>query len=749
MVGSAANGVYSAGVQTGVPAAGYPGFEANHTACAMDGSAGSIVVPGQPIGTANLTITCWVRRSVNDQNPYAALLYQRNLGVGPELATGLNFGAENDLQESWNDTPNWLSGLVVPADQWTFVAMVVTPTNSTLYMNDQSVAHDYPHDPHDWSAASIYIGEDPGSDWRFYTGLIDDVAVFTSSLTADQIQQIYYSAEVPPIILEQPQAPSGTLSIGGSVTLAVTAIGVPPLAYQWTRNGQPLSGSTTPALTLAYLSMSDVGSYAVVITNAYGSITSSIVALNAQSGPPIIAQQPQPITRFAGGNAVFSVGLGGLGAYTYVWSKDGVPVAGATQSSLTLLGVQAADSGRVYGVSITSPYGSTNSAGAMLTVIPVTNYSAAVMAGNPMAYWRLDDSGGGTAYDYAGGYDGRYGIGVTPGTVGPRPPAWPGMDPSNICYQFDGTNGNIALPPLGLEANALTIICWLNPVLPETAYSGIFFNRNDAENMGLNFGTDGELLHSWDACNPDPSSWNSSLVPLPGQWNFVALVITPDAGTLYLDDGTGGGLLSATHPGSYRPMQFNTTWIGQDPCCGGRCVGGGIDEVALYDHALSPAEIQNLDLMAFTGPTAPVIAENPVSQTVIAGQQASFTVGALGAVPFSYQWMRAGTNLPGATLKTLIIPSAYYTDAGSYQVTVTNALGSAGPSSAATLTVLAPPSFANLTNDLVLHLRFDGDYADASGRGNNGSAGGSPSFVDGRIGSQAVHVSTVANSTYN
>ena len=153
----------------------------------------------------------------------------------------------------------------------------------------------------------------PGSDWRFYNGLIDDVAVFTNSLTADQIQQIYYSAEVPPIILEQPQAPSGTLSIGRSVTLAVTAIGVPPLAYQWTRNGQPLSGSTTPALTLAHLSMSDVGSYAVVITNAYGSVTSSIVALNAQSGPPIIAQQPQPITRFAGGNAVFSVGLGGLG----------------------------------------------------------------------------------------------------------------------------------------------------------------------------------------------------------------------------------------------------------------------------------------------------------------------------------------------------------------------------------------------------------------------------------------------------
>jgi hypothetical protein len=93
----------------------------------------------------------------------------------------------------------------------------------------------------------------------------------------------------------------------------------------------------------------------------------------------------------------------------------------------------------------------------------------------------------------------------------------------------------------------------------------------------------------------------------------------------------------------------------------------------------------------------------------------------------------------------------YYSDAGSYRAVITNSLGSSN-SVTATLTVLAPPTFANLTNDLVLHLNFDGNYLDSSGRHNDATPQGTPgpSFVPGRIGSQAVSVNTVqANSIFN
>jgi hypothetical protein len=62
----------------------------------------------------------------------------------------------------------------------------------------------------------------------------------------------------------------------------------------------------------------------------------------------------------------------------------------------------------------------------------------------------------------------------------------------------------------------------------------------------------------------------------------------------------------------------------------------------------------------------------------------------------------------------------------------------------ATLTVIAAPGYANVTNGLVLHLRFDGDTADSSGRGNNGtpSSPTAPAFVSGIIGSQALQYIT-------
>jgi endonuclease/exonuclease/phosphatase family metal-dependent hydrolase len=74
--------------------------------------------------------------------------------------------------------------------------------------------------------------------------------------------------------------------------------------------------------------------------------------------------------------------------------------------------------------------------------------------------------------------------------------------------------------------------------------------------------------------------------------------------------------------------------------------------------------------------SAPSITTPPQSQTVSAGQDASFTVTATGTAPLSYQWRLAGTNIPGATTTAYTRMTAQLTDAGSYAVVVTNTLGS-------------------------------------------------------------------------
>lgn len=83
----------------------------------------------------------------------------------------------------------------------------------------------------------------------------------------------------------------------------------------------------------------------------------------------------------------------------------------------------------------------------------------------------------------------------------------------------------------------------------------------------------------------------------------------------------------------------------------------------------------------------PVITQPPVSQTNYIGSTATFTVGATGTPPLSYQWFRDEMLLSGQTNATLSFASVQFADAGSYYVFVSNAAGSVF-SGSPTLTVL-------------------------------------------------------------
>ncbi|TSA40957.1 MAG: hypothetical protein D4R57_01235 [Verrucomicrobiales bacterium] len=87
--------------------------------------------------------------------------------------------------------------------------------------------------------------------------------------------------------------------------------------------------------------------------------------------------------------------------------------------------------------------------------------------------------------------------------------------------------------------------------------------------------------------------------------------------------------------------------------------------------------------------TSPTISTNPQSQTVTVGGNATFTVGAGGSAPLSYQWRFNNADIGGATLNSYTRSSAQLVDAGNYTVVVTNSTGSV-TSSVAVLTVNEP-----------------------------------------------------------
>ena len=70
------------------------------------------------------------------------------------------------------------------------------------------------------------------------------------------------------------------------------------------------------------------------------------------------------------------------------------------------------------------------------------------------------------------------------------------------------------------------------------------------------------------------------------------------------------------------------------------------------------------------------IITQPASQTVVAGANVNFSVKATGTEPISYQWQFNGVNLGGAIGTQLTLPIVSPTNAGSYQVVVSNAAGS-------------------------------------------------------------------------
>ncbi|MCX6927263.1 MAG: immunoglobulin domain-containing protein, partial [Verrucomicrobia bacterium] len=83
----------------------------------------------------------------------------------------------------------------------------------------------------------------------------------------------YVPGATAPSILSAPQ--SQTARIGDNVAFAVVASGVPPLSYQWQRNGNDLPGATNATLLITNVQSAHAGDYVVVVANSSGSVTTA------------------------------------------------------------------------------------------------------------------------------------------------------------------------------------------------------------------------------------------------------------------------------------------------------------------------------------------------------------------------------------------------------------------------------------------------------------------------------------------
>ncbi|MCF3650997.1 immunoglobulin domain-containing protein, partial [Synoicihabitans lomoniglobus] len=171
-----------------------------------------------------------------------------------------------------------------------------------------------------------------------------------------------------PTIRTQPRDVS--VKLGSIANLSVVASGSPEPSYQWRKNGTAINGATASTMALNNVQFTAAGSYDVVVTNSQGAVTSSRVrvTVSATDTVPTITSQPRDAISALGRDVSFSVTATGVPEPVYQWLKNGVPIAGATATTLGLPAITT-DAAGAYSVAVTNAEGAVTSRSAMLKVL--------------------------------------------------------------------------------------------------------------------------------------------------------------------------------------------------------------------------------------------------------------------------------------------------------------------------------------------------------------------------------------------
>lgn len=141
-----------------------------------------------------------------------------------------------------------------------------------------------------------------------------------------------------------------------TVSFGVTASGSYPLTFQWMLNESNIVNfstlSTQNSLTITNIKQIDLGGYKVIVTNAFGSVTSSVANLKMY---PYLSVPFNGLVTYWGQTNTLSVVAWGSDL-SLQWFKDGVAVLNATNSTLTLNSIQFTNGGS-YSVIVSNAFG--------------------------------------------------------------------------------------------------------------------------------------------------------------------------------------------------------------------------------------------------------------------------------------------------------------------------------------------------------------------------------------------------------
>ena len=452
----------------------------------------------------------------------------------------------------------------------------------------------------------------------------------------------------PPVITSQPA--SATVLAGGTATFAVMANGTKPLSYQWQFNGTNLNLATNSSLAVGNAGAVNAGLYQVLVTNAYGSATSSVATLTVvrslivawgddEFGETNVPPIPTTVVAIAAGD-YHGLALQANGIVT-AWGDNEY---GETNVPGGLTSVVAVAAGGVHSLALqanglVSAWGD-NSYGEDFVPAGLTNVIA--IAGGADHNVALQSNGTVTAW----GFDGDGETNVPPGLT-------------NVIAIAAGSFHNLAL-----QANG-TVVAWGSDSdgqidVPSGLTNVVAIAGGGSHSLALL--ANGTIV-GWGY-----NTYGQATMP-PGLSNVVAIA----AGGEFSEALQANGTVTAWGYDGY----------------GQTDVPSGLSNVVAIASGLEFS-------MALQNDGSPFITGQPASQVVSSNTTVQFTVTALGAPALNYQWQKNGANLTdggnvsGSGTASLTLSNVQTADTASYTVVVTNAINSI-TSSPATLTVIGPP----------------------------------------------------------
>ena len=292
----------------------YAGFPANNMCAKMSANHdnGYLTVPPLNLNTNTVTFTMWIKPKLAAFPKSTGLFMNRNDGD----AAGIGFGTATNalgtpcLTYTWDTnsaaTYGWNSDLYPVAGIWNFVACVITPSNTTMYLyyvssggtNLYKAVNSVANGPEAFNGGTTWLGSDNWNNGRTFNGWIDEVAIFTNSLGENQIQNLFLKALAlqiwpsPPVFYLQPS--NTAVFQGQTLQLTALAFGIPTPAYQWQylnttwHNLATTTGRMTTNATMYWQNFTGaVTSVRAMAYNSCGTNYSDVATVTYYLAPPV------------------------------------------------------------------------------------------------------------------------------------------------------------------------------------------------------------------------------------------------------------------------------------------------------------------------------------------------------------------------------------------------------------------------------------------------------------------------------